>query len=399
MTRRHVISVHHLVLLAGLLWLAAGDSASAAIVVLKSTATITGPVVRLKDVAEIVDPDPRLVEQLENIIVTPAPAAGRQMRLPFATIRSRLLAGGVNMAETEFKGSSLVTVRVAEQPTSGSDTVNVAKSVNRAQYDRAEKLVRGAIERQLNLLDRTLGGVNIHVQLNASDVPLIISGYVSGYEVRNIDPYSRVNQQVLLRVADRDKKPYEIHVGCRIEPHPIVLVAKHTITRGQVIRAGDVTSRQVEYGEGFLTRLEEVENSEATRTIRAGDPIRQDDVQAVPLVRSGDIVTVTSRHGAVRVSKPMKARSGGSLGETIKLVHLDSREEVTARVVGVREAETLASHSPLPQIVGDYGRPVDYRQPAARTPTARIPGRNTGFQRTRPARLGRLNERPYGNRK
>ena len=92
--------------------------------------------------------------------------------------------------------------------------------------------------------------------------------------------------------------------------------------------------------------------AEATRDLAAGSVLDPRAVRAVPLVKSGQLVTVESTAGGVRVSRTLKAARTGTAGQTIPLRLPDSRETVLARVVGNRRAVIVAG-----DLTGPAGSP------------------------------------------
>ena len=75
--------------------------------------------------------------------------------------------------------------------------------------------------------------------------------------------------------------------------------------------------------------------------LRTGQAIPLDAVKALPLVRNGQFVTVTSRRPGLAVQRVMKARADGVAGEVIALQTLEDRKTVLARVTGLQEAEVI----------------------------------------------------------
>jgi flagella basal body P-ring formation protein FlgA len=81
---------------------------------------------------------------------------------------------------------------------------------------------------------------------------------------------------------------------------------------------------------------------EARQPIAAGDVIFTDKVQAPVLVKRGEVITVVSQAGNIRVTTKARARQDGSRGELVQLESLETRETYDARVTGLREAAVFA---------------------------------------------------------
>src|ERR1700722_6569735 len=78
--------------------------ASAADICFQPTAYVSTSTVLLRDVATVSASDPAVMTRLEHVVLAPAPAPGRRMRLDFAEIRSRLEASGVPANELNYSG-------------------------------------------------------------------------------------------------------------------------------------------------------------------------------------------------------------------------------------------------------------------------------------------------------
>jgi flagella basal body P-ring formation protein FlgA len=140
-------------------------------------------------------------------------------------------------------------------------------------------------------------------------------------------------------------------------------------------------------GAAYVDRTELVVGQETKRTLRAGEPISTIDIRGVPLVRRGDIVTVVARNRGIVVRTDAKSLADGSLGQAIKLISLDGRRELVARVSGYHEASVSMTAVEEP---GAQGKGTGVRlltadaspQPAARATEIR---QTAGSQANRPS--------------
>ncbi len=320
------------------------DEAAAATIQLRASAEVGSTVITLGDVATVTDRDANRGAQLQQIMLAPAPAAGRTLRLDFATIRSCLAAHGVNLADIEFSGRSIVTVTASSKQESAQPRL-LSPTPSR-QLERAEQLVARAVQQHLRRQAPELGDVELSLRIRPQDVPVILSSADSGYEIRGGKPPWNLPQELAVLFRDQQKRLREVRVQCRVKQRPQVLTVGYSVPAGHVLQKGDLVLSQVERTAGALTRPEEVLGKQTRRAIRQGQPIRSADVQSIPLVHSGDVVTVCCRCVGVTVRCRMKARNDGTRGETITLVSLDGRKKVLATVVGYREAEVIGSSGP-----------------------------------------------------
>ncbi len=78
---------------------------------LRSTVNCTTAVVRLTDIADIVDAEPRLAQALAEVPICPAPAAGTERSLSQNDVRQLLAVSGLEYDRYRVAGHDAVTIR------------------------------------------------------------------------------------------------------------------------------------------------------------------------------------------------------------------------------------------------------------------------------------------------
>ena len=113
------------------------------------------------------------------------------------------------------------------------------------------------------------------------------------------------------------------------------LVARTTLTRGDVIAPGEV-----EITETDLTRLSDppLRSRSALigfvpeRSIAEGRPLTASMLRVIPIVRRGDLVLLVAKRGTLTVTARAKALGDGGVGETIAAENLRSGSRLQAEV-------------------------------------------------------------------
>lgn len=329
-----------------LAWPAMSFAADAAIR-FRPTATVERAIIVLGDVADIVGSDEQQAARLKAVQLVPAPLPGESLRLEFGIVRSRLQAHGFNLGQLEFAGHSVVTVRRSEQA-SGSAGASRGTAAEPATWkqERAERRIAEAIREHCTRHVPELGVVQVAVELRPQDADRVIAAVGQTISIDAAAIPTGEAQPLRVRIGGREAGQ-SIDLSARVTPWPWVLAANVDLPAGHRLRVADLAWSQMESTDGLFTEVERLIDLEMARPLRAGQPVRADDVRTVPLVRSGDIVTVTSRSGAISIRRPMKARSEGALGEEVTLTTLDGRERLTARVTGFHEAQVGVSGQPV----------------------------------------------------
>ncbi len=116
-----------------------------------------------------------------------------------------------------------------------------------------------------------------------------------------------------------------------------VVVATHSLKRHHIIEKGDLSIQKI--------RIQNLQTPYATdpirllgkrmmRSLRTGQAIRTDRIEDTPVILRGDRIMLTLSTGGLSISTTGKAREDGLQGDLIKVINLDSRKTVIAKVIG-----------------------------------------------------------------
>jgi flagellar basal body P-ring formation protein FlgA len=320
--------------------------ATAADICFQPTAYVSTSTVLLRDVATVSASDPAVMTRLEHVMLAPAPAPGRRMRLDFAEIRSRLEASGVPANELNYSGSSVVVVASADVRLPLKVTPHEmpkARPVAPGQIKRAEQIMTDAVRRSMRERHTEKPSMFLEVVVDPADARTVLTSAGKGFEVGAVNPKSTEPQVVQVAYQDAQGQPARLQVHCIVAERPQVPVLAHSVSRGDVIHESDLAWLPVDSTNGSLTRLDEIVDKEAKRSLHGNQPIKADDVRNVPLVRANDIVTGIWRSGGIRITGQFKAKGDGGLGDVITIVKLTGQDKLTARVTDVHEAEIVSA--------------------------------------------------------
>lgn len=399
-TRRITATV---ILLTPVIWYASATEVQATVIRIKAQTEVSTAIVRLRDVADVSEADAPLIERLGALTLMPAPAAGRRTQIDFATIRSRLRAQGVDLANIRFTGRSSVLVTTsAPVATDKSNAINASFTKRKEtriaswQISRAERNLKEAVTQYVKRRLPGIGGFTVETRVDPGNVPTILSAVGSGYAVTGGRAPWDAWQQLTIRFLDRKEVLHEVQVRSRVSINPYVVALRFTVPRGHLIKLNDLVWRQVSTAQTALTRMEDVVGRETKRSLRKDEAVKADDIRQVPLVRSNDIVTVYSRRGGITVKRHFKSRSDGVLGDTITVVSLGAgRQTMLARVTGYHEAEVFGSAKASGKAGISQNRNVTFlpTAPVARSPQSMGRFGNARKVVTRPGASRRPDER------
>lgn len=321
--------------------------ANAALVQFRSVVTVGSPVVRLMDVADIRDASGELAHRLEEVELCPAPAAGRSHRLDFETIRGRLAARGIPLSELEFSGTSVIQVNGPEITRLPGEIQQVGgATVSEATQERTTRVVEQAIAKFVRQQAPEAGTVQVALRLTPEQAAMLLASGGARLQVAGgRAPWVGV-QDFVVRAMDQRGADRQLVIRCAVTPLPRVLVPRFAIPKGQIIKEEDLVWQQVEKlgdGEGALVNLPAVVGQETRRTLRPGKTITPHDIRGVPMIRSGELITVYSKVGSVIAQTAAKSGGDGGYGEMIPAVSVVGRERLIVRVAGYHQAFVVTS--------------------------------------------------------
>lgn len=139
---------------------------------------------------------------------------------------------------------------------------------------------------------------------------------------------------LVVRVDDQVRKNLTVQV--EVEALAEMVVANRTLERGEVIKPSDVSLAKRDLGKvagRFSRDLSDVVGLQVKSAIRGNAPVRRDYLERVPLVKSGQVVTIVAENEVVRITASGRAKSAGAAGDMIAVLNLSSQKEIAARVI------------------------------------------------------------------
>lgn len=181
----------------------------------------------------------------------------------------------------------------------------------------------------------------IDVELNVRKIHyrgdmVLPKGKIS-YEVmapRQWEGWGNGNLALIVRVDDRVEKNLPINV--EVEALADMLVTARPLERGDVLTAADVTiqKRDLSGISGRICRTaDEVVGKRVRFSLRANVPLKSDAVEKVPLIKSGQRVTIVLENDLMRITAVGQAKEAGAEGDTVLVRNLNSQKYVPATVV------------------------------------------------------------------
>jgi flagella basal body P-ring formation protein FlgA len=188
---------------------------------------------------------------------------------------------------------------------------------------------------------------SIQMTFNAEDDKVLSLGdsiFKFDIEPERMNDLGPVSWNVTI-VSGQENKQVEIRATARAWEDEVV-VAK-PLAMKEILQASDFTPRHVlvdNLPPQQLLTMDQCVGEAADNDLKPGTVMTARMVDPVPLIRTGQLVTVTLTDGSVQIRSVARAMESGSMGQSVKVRNEMTRDVFDVVVTGVQEAR-LASET------------------------------------------------------
>jgi flagella basal body P-ring formation protein FlgA len=281
---------------------------------MKATATARGLDVKVGELCDV-SPPTRDALAVADITFGPAPVLGYARTISRAELLQALVAAGHDAGAFKIEGAQEITVQsiVTEVP--------VAEIVDAATAALQAVLAAEGGDVEFELATR-VRQVQAQPGRRSQELKARLRNHATG-------PVSAVVDVEVLVDGQRCKL---VPVQFKLVRFQQVLRTEGTIRAGTPLGPDNLTVAREPLAQAtglFLSSLEQVQGLIARRNLQGNARLTLGDVGPPALIRRGEIVTVVSTRGRVKVTAKAIANHDAALGETVSLTNQESRAQVT----------------------------------------------------------------------
>ncbi|MFA7061371.1 MAG: flagellar basal body P-ring formation chaperone FlgA, partial [Pedobacter sp.] len=143
-----------------------------------------------------------------------------------------------------------------------------------------------------------------------------------------------VNLTVLARQGNRVVRNSSMRV--EVEALSDMVVTLRQLDHGTIITSKDIAVQKRDIaavGGKFSRSMDDMVGKRTRITIKANAAVQADQVEKVPLITSGQMVTIVAENEIMKVTVAGRARNAGAEGDTIIVQNLNSLKDIPARVI------------------------------------------------------------------
>lgn len=149
---------------------------------------------------------------------------------------------------------------------------------------------------------------------------------------------------ISVKAACDSGKVWSVHVPAQVTIYREIPIALRDIARGEVISENHIGTNVVNVSsirQAFLADTQAIVGKEAKRNIGSGEPFRTALLDAPTAVKRGELVTLESLAGSIKVSSAGTAMADGRVGQKIRVRNNSSERIVSGIVVSQGLVQTL----------------------------------------------------------
>jgi flagella basal body P-ring formation protein FlgA len=317
-----MLSVIYALLLAGFMLAVAAPAWAADAEAPAETPDAPDQAVTLKPIVELNAAQIRLGDVFSDAgayadrVIARAPEPGEEMVLPAVWLWKVAKTFGVDW-----------------RPTSKADTVTVTRPSTIVGTAEIEALLRDAYFRRtgeddLIELETEAGPARIHLPMSVAPSARI--------ERFDLDPRSGRYTATLIAPAE-GQALFRGQLSGRFHRMVEMPVPARRLGRDHVIEPQDIVTMRVRdesLGTNLIVDPEKLIGQSVRRSLAAGKPVRQGDVQPPLLVRKNRVVTVMLNTREMTLTVSARAMEDGALGDIVRVQNTQSTTVIDAEVIG-----------------------------------------------------------------
>jgi flagella basal body P-ring formation protein FlgA len=364
------------------------EAVVAATLELRSEATIVGSEVKLKQICRWDANDQTILAPIADLTVYHISGSAPFHTLLVDDVRQTLHDAGVNLATINFVGAASCTVTRSDSQTDPQsalrDWINSRQNLGASTQPQADSQSTGSTIPFASAAAPAAAIVPSSTPIAPrSDAPdpkpfhtLAEQLTADACQELGVSPDAiqmtfRPQDEVVLNLTDVCFKfdiqatrlrnlglvSWDVTMYSGVDSKKVDIEARAMEWQDQVIVAKPLVERQILHESDFLTRhvlvdslpdqplltLAQCVGEQAALDLKPGQLMTSRFVDAVPMVRAGQLVTVTLTEGSVQIREVARAMEMGVMGETIKVRNDTTRDILDVVVTGEQEARLGSS--------------------------------------------------------
>ena len=206
--------------------------------------------------------------------------------------------------------------------------------VNQLKQDIASFLAMEYEQIEHERIDINVGNLDPRLKLSSCEHAIVYT----------IQDQTGLGGNINVRAQCKTGQPWSVHVPAQVAIYRQIPLAQRDIARGEQISQDHITSGLVNISsirQTFLPDENAIIGKEAKRNISMGEPFKTSLLDAPTAVKRGEMVTLESMAGSIKVSSTGTALADGRIGQTIRVRNNSSERIISGVVMSQGLVQTL----------------------------------------------------------
>lgn len=205
---------------------------------------------------------------------------------------------------------------------------------NQLKQDIASFLAMEYEQLEHDRIDISVGNLDPRLRLGSCEQPIAFT----------IQDPSGLGGNISVRAQCTSGQVWSVHVPAQVAVYQQIPTALRDIARGEQINQTHIGTSLVNISsirQAFLLDQDDITGKEAKRNISMGEPFKTALLDSPTAVRRGEMVTLESLAGSIKVSSSGTAMADGRIGQTIRVRNNSSERIISGIVMSQGLVQTL----------------------------------------------------------
>lgn len=348
---------------------------------LRGEATIVGEEIYLRQIARWHEIDAATFAPVSDLVIARMGAGSGFKAVTLAEVKATLRDAGVNLASINVVGPTKCTITRSDVKFDETDALDqwaAARAAQRTEPVSSDAAVETPTTGPAKIVTLATGAnlaVTAQVDAPVTDAPAASSlrGLLMNDLATKLNlpreqlqfDFKQSDEKLLVmsspqfafdldpvRVRNLGEVAWNVNITAGKTKQRVAIVAVARLWQNQLIAAKPIAAKQVIQADDLLEKRvlvdrlpdapsvakEQVLGQQASRDIKAGMVLTAKLVDPVPLVRVGQLITVTLSQGNIQIKTVARALEGGAYGQTIRVKNEMTKEVFQVVVTGPQTA-------------------------------------------------------------
>jgi flagella basal body P-ring formation protein FlgA len=303
---------------------------------------VSGSVVHLKDVVEVVSGSVPSFDKLKEMSLGPAPRQGQVQTWHSSDVLQHLELRGIHSKSIRWMGSERTQLTGVKAMSPELQESIVPAFVDDRLIVAAKNNVAAAIKEYLNLKTRSQVDWRIAPEILPQHAKLLQSRRALQSIGGGSEPWTG-EQEFTLQVKVNNQVS-KVVVIAQVNTPPMIVVAKGPLRRDALLTAKDLEyaplPKNVDESKHF-TDIKDLVGKQLRRSLSTHQPLNEDVLGEPIVIERNQLIEVEAVSGPVVVKTSGKSLTSGSIGDLIE-IEMQERKKLKAVVVGTGRARIAA---------------------------------------------------------